>query len=323
MTKDDRNEISVLLGKKYSLHDIARAIGKSVSTISEEISRNSVKGEYDATKAEHKSKVRRGKASYRGKKIVRDSKLKKFVDQHLRDGQSPAGIAGRLKHQEKCLTAVSKNTIYRYAQSAYGPVIGVHMPKRKRRGKRKKVTQLEDRVFIDKRPKNIEERQRVGHVEADFIVSGKDGTGVFLTVVDRKIRVAFVEQIVDVSTDAVHDACLSVQERFPEMKSMTVDNDILFQMHQTLSSALKVPIYFCHPYHSWEKGSIENVNKQIRKFIPKGSNLSLYDEEEIRAIETYLNSRFMECLTYKTPSEKLAEHRKRVRQNKKRRKAPS
>lgn len=266
---------------------------------------------YNPEKADRKSKNRRKSASYRGKKIVRDAALHRFVDQHLREGQSPRAIAGRLKFQEKHLATVGKDTIYRYARSAYAPVIGVDIPKRKRARKRKKITQLEDRIFIDKRPKNIGERKYIGDVEVDFIVSGKEGTGVLLGVVCRKTRIAFLELITDVRIDAVHAALLNVQRRFPEMQSMTLDNDILFQMHKVLGALLNVPIYFCHPYHSWEKGSIENVNKQIRKFIPKGSDLSLYDKEEIQAIEIFLNNRFMECLKYKTPSEKLAQHKKR------------
>ena len=101
------------------------------------------------------------------------------------------------------------------------------------------------------------------------------------------------------------------------MKTLTIDNDILFQMHKTLEKLLKVKIYFCHPYHSWEKGSIENVNKYIRKFIPKGDDLSKYNKEEISIIESKCNERFMECLRYATPSEKLKEYRKRKKRTKK------
>ena len=98
------------------------------------------------------------------------------------------------------------------------------------------------------------------------------------------------------------------------MKTLTLDNDILFKMHQTLGKLLNVKIYFCHPYHSWEKGSIENVNMEIRKFIPKGSDLSQYDQEYIQAVEDYVNERFMKCLKYATPEEKLNEYRKNKKQ---------
>ena len=159
----------------------------------------------------------------------------------------------------------------------------------------------------------------MGDVEADFIVSGRNGKGILLVVVDRKLRVAFLEPIRRVTIDAVHAAFARIKQRFPEMRTASIDNDLLFQMHQTLEQLLDIRIYFCHPYHSWEKGSVENANKIIRKFIPKGSDLSRYDEEEIKAAEEFLNDRFMKCLEYATPKEMLEKHRRRKAQQKKQR----
>ena len=93
------------------------------------------------------------------------------------------------------------------------------------------------------------------------------------------------------------------------MKTITLDNDILFRMHKALSSFLGLKIYFCRPYHSWEKGSIENVNRFIRKYIPKGSDLSRYSQNEISLVEKKCNDRFMKCLNYQTPGEALSEYR--------------
>lgn len=249
-------------------------------------------------------------ASYRGKKIAMHNELREFVDGALGDGQSPEAISGRIKYQEKHLLYVSKDTVYRYLKSPYGKLIGIKWKKKIRPKKSRKVTKLKDRVFIDKRPKIIEKRDRAGDMEADFIVSGKSGKGIILTAVCRKLRTTFAELILDVSIDEVHLAFARIKKRFPEMKTLTLDNDILFKMHKTLEKLLNVKIYFCHPYHSWEKGSIENVNKEIRKSIPKGSDLSRYDPEFIQNIEEHLNQRFMECLEYKTPEEKLNEYRK-------------
>lgn len=236
--------------------------------------------------------------------------LRDFVDGATGDGQSPEAIAGRLKHQERHLPYVSKNTIIRYLDSPHGALIGVKWKRKLRRGSVGKSKKLSDRVFIDKRPKIVESRKRVGDTEADFIVSGKSGAGVLLSVVCRKLRVVFLELVTDVSIDEVHTAFERVKERFPEMKTITLDNDILFRMHKTLAKLLSVKIYFCHPYHSWEKGSVENANRAIRKYIPKGSNLSKYDSEFIQGLEDHLNGRFMKCLKYKTPREVLDAYRK-------------
>lgn len=308
-----------MLRKKYSLRDITRALNRSISTISEEIQRNAVKGVYDPRKAHQKAYTRRHRASYRGKKIVNHQELKQFVEQSLLDGQSPEAIAGRIKYHERHLPNVSKDTIYRFLRSPYGKVIGLKLRKKKYRKKRPEVTQLKDRVFINKRPAIIEKRGRVGDLEIDFIVSGRTGKGVLLVAVDRKIRVVFLELILNVTVDNVHSACERIQKRFPEMKSLTLDNDLLFQAHKTLEKLLGVPIYFCHPYHSWEKGTVENRNKIIRQFIPKGSDLSQYNHQEIKAVEDYLNDRYLKCLKYATPKEKLDSHRRRDKSTKKQR----
>lgn len=185
------------------------------------------------------------------------------------------------------------------------------MKKKKRLKIGVKKKKLSDRTFIDKRPKIIEKRGRVGDAEADFIVACKSGKGVLLVVVCRKLRVAFLEIIHDVSIDEVHKAFLRIKKRFPELRSLTLDNDILFRMHKTLSRLLGMKIYFCHPYHSWEKGEVENTNRFIRKYIPKGSDLSRYTKEEIIEIENRCNRRFMKCLGYATPREKLDEYRRK------------
>lgn len=298
-----------MLQKKYSLRDIARALSRSASSISDEVRKNSVKEIYDPHKAQTKVSVRRHNASWRGKKIVKNDKLRQFVEQNLLDGQSPEAIAGRIKRHEKKLPNISKDTIYRYLRSPYGKAVGLLLKKKKRPKGRRKVSKLKDRIFIDKRPKIIEKRIRVGDAEADFIVSGKGGKGVLLGVVDRKLRAAFLEIIHRVAIDEVHGAFARIKNRFPEMKTLSLDNDILFQMHKTLEKLLNVKIYFCHPYHSWEKGSVENVNKVIRKFIPKGNNLMKYSADEIQTIENFLNSRYMQCLRYATPKEKLKKYR--------------
>jgi transposase, IS30 family len=306
-----------LLKKKYSCREIAHALSRSISTISNEIHENSVKGKYDPVKAQHKAYTKRHDASFRGKKIVGNRKLRKFIEQNLLDGQSPEAISGRIKHHKKELPNVSKNTVYRFLRSPYGKVIGLKLKKKKYRKKRPKVTKLEDRVFIDTRPQIIEKRGRVGDVEIDFIVSGRGGKGILMVAVDRKLRVVFLELILKVTVDNVHAACERIKKRFPELKSVTLDNDILFQMHQVLQRLLGVPIYFCHPYHSWEKGSVENRNKIIRQFITKGSDLSQYKKDEIKTVEEYLNDRYLKCLKYATPREKLRQYRTRKKKIKK------
>jgi transposase, IS30 family len=243
-------------------------------------------------------------------KIVSNKEIQSFVDNKLYDDQSPEVIAGRINTQESFDISVSKDSIYRYINSIYGRKIEVYRQKKKQRRRKRIVIHptLLDRVFIDKRPKYINDRIRFGDMEADFVVSGKGGSGILLVVVDRRSRMVFLVLIKVVNILNVHDALIGIQKRYPYMKSVTLDNDILFRKHKELSGLLNVPLYFCHPYHSWEKGTVENANKYIRRDIPKGKDLSKYSDEQIRSLEEKLNRRSMKCLNYKTPYEVLQEY---------------
>ena len=302
------------------MREIAKELKRSVSTISDEITRNNVKGTYESRKAHHKSYVRRKNSKFQGMKITFDKQLREFVEKHLYDDQSPTAISGRLKYQEKELAYVSKESVYRYIKSVYGRKIESFRKRRKKKGRKRPAeqTKLTNRVFIDKRPKHIEKRLRAGHAEADFIESGKSGKGIILVVVDRKMRVAFLEQILTVTIANVHKAFLKIKGRFPELESITADNDILLQKHRELERMLQVKIYFCHPYHSWEKGTVENTNKYIRRDIPKGSNISAYSKVFIKKLEDKLNRRILECLQHLTPIEALKEVRDKRKKRRRR-----
>jgi IS30 family transposase len=273
---------------------------------------NSVKGKYDPKKAHYKARLRRQDSKYQGMKIVRNSDLQNFVDKNLYDDQSPEAISNRLKNIEKNLPYVSKDSVYRYIKSVYGRRIEAYRNRTKTRRwrRRAKSKKLKDRTFIDKRPAFINKRYGLGHMEADFIESGKSGKGVLLVVVDRKTRITFIERIIKADIKNVHKAFAKIKQRYPEMKTLTLDNDILFQKHKELEKLLRVKIYFCNPYHSWEKGTVENVNGIIRRHISKGSNISKYSKQYIMGIEAKLNRRFLKCLDSLTPCEALEKKRK-------------
>jgi transposase, IS30 family len=295
-------------------------MGRATSAVWNEWKRNGVKGRYIAKKAHHKAYVRRKYSKYQGKKIVDHGDLKEAVDGLLRLGLSPETVAGRVTYRLKHVPSISRESVARYLGSVYGRRIEAirsrlkAKPKAKRRGKHRK---LDGRTFIEKRPKHIEKRMRVGDAESDFIVSGKSGKGILLVVVDRKLRKKFIERILPVSIGNVERGFLRIKKRYPEMKTATTDNDILLAKHIRLAKLLKVKIYFCHPYHSWEKGTVENANRTIRQFIPKGSDVSKYSKRFIERLEHRLNDRPMKCLGYRTPNEAMAHHRRRQK-NKKR-----
>lgn len=269
-----------------------------------------MKKEYDPQKAHHKAYVRRKYSKYQGMRIIQSDGLRRYVEEKLLDDFSPEQISKRIHKKENHLPSVSKNTIYRFVESPYGRRLEAHRRKRKYRPKkREKSLSITERVFIDQRPKVVQLRQRIGDVEGDFIVSGKSGKGSLLTVRDRKSRALFIEKILPVTISKMEEAFVQIKKRFPEMRTLTLDNDILFRHHQRLEQLLSVKIYFCHPYHSWEKGSIEEGNRQIRKYIPKGSDISKYSTQAIGLLEQKLNNRPLKCLDYETPTEVLKQYR--------------
>ncbi len=297
-------------------------MGRAKSALWKEVSRNTVNGRYDPRKAAHKAYARRKYANYQGKKIVHNRPLRNEVDGRLLDGQSPEAIAGYLKrNRKKKKDRASKNAVYRYLASVYGRRIETQLwlwkHKRGWRRRRRNTKSLSERTFIDKRPKRINERRHIGDGEADFIVSGKTGKGVLLTVADHRSRATFIETITRVTIQHMHDAFVRIKQRFPELATITTDNDLLFARHKELETLLGVTIYFCHPYHSWEKGTIENANGVIRRDIPKGSDLSRYSKHFLKALEAKLNRRPMKVIDFRTPQEMLDTHRRRVKKKQK------
>ncbi len=280
--------------------------------------------QYDARKAQTKAAVRRKAAKYQAKKIVVKQELQTFIDEALLAGRSPQSIAGRLKAglAPAGLPYVSRDTIETYIRSAHGRRIEYELrvlklkQGRKRRRKRPgsvRAPRGDEKVYIDDRPAVITNRERVGDLEVDFIVSGKSGSGYGLTAADRKLRVGFIRKILPVTVANALRALQDIKRQFPELTSITTDNDILWLYHKRLEAILGVPFYFCHSYSSWEKGSVENYNGEARKYIRKGSDISQYSEAYMQMVETKLNSRWMEVLSYKTPGESLDEYRTKAR----------
>jgi IS30 family transposase len=238
--------------------------------------------------------------------------------------QSPGAIAGRLKAGlEPGLPYVSRDTIETYIKSVHGRRIEYQLKVlkagQKHRNKRRRPYTPppgDPKIYIDDRPDVIKNRERVGDLEVDFIVSGKAGKGYALTAADRKLRVGFIRKILPVTVANALKALQDIKRVFPELTSITTDNDILWRFHKQLEKALGVPFYFCDPYASWQKGGVENYNGEARVYVKKGSDISQYGEVYIATVETKLDNRYMKVLGYKTPKEALEEYRKQCSDSK-------
>lgn len=309
LKKAERLEIAILLKKGYSIREIAGVLNRDPGTVSREIRTNNVKGVYDPAKANLKAWTKRKYSKYQGMKVVRDNRLRDYVEEKIKADWSPEEIAGRLREVDTFLTYASHRVIYKFVHSNYGGYqLEQHLRHHQRRKKYLKVTQLTDRVFIDARPQIIEEKQRFYDWEGDFIVSGKNGAGALLVLYERKSQLVITRKIMSRSPKVVNQIFKEITGGEICFNSLTLDNDISFRRHLELSKTIGAPIYFCHPYHSWEKGGVENMNKLIRQYVPKSSDISKYSEEYILGVESKLNNRPRKNLGYKTPLEVLKEN---------------
>jgi IS30 family transposase len=307
--KAERLEIAILLSKGYGIREIARVLKRSSGTISDEIKRNSINGIYDPKKAQYKAYRKRKYSKYQGMKVVRDDALREYVKEKMENDWSPEEISGRLKEIDKGIKYASCGAIYKFVYSVYGRRMERYLRyKGKKKRRREKVGQLKNRVFIDERPKIIEEKRRFGDWEGDFIVSGKNGKGALIVLYERITMYTVIGKLLTRDCKTINRHLREMINGFICFNSLTVDNDISFTKHQELSRTLGCPVYFCHPYHSWEKGGVENVNGLIRQYILKGSDISKYDDEYIKEMETKINNRPRKTLRYKTPLEVMIEN---------------
>lgn len=305
ITYAERKEIKFYLDKGYSHKKIAEILKRGRNSISYEIKINSTNGVYDPDKADRKAKTRRKNSKYQGMKVVQNKELWDYVENKIKRYWSPENISDRIKNIDKNIKYISSKGIYKFLYSSYGgmlPRFLFYKGKIRKPKNHNKVTQLQDRVFIDKRPKSIGNRRYFGDYEGDFIVSGRSGKGVLLVLYERKSKYFIMKRFMVQKIEGVHQYIFEVTGGVV-MNSLTLDNDIVFKKHKQLSELLGKPVYFCHPYHSWEKGGVENTNKLIRRFIDKGSDISKYTDEYIQWVQNILNNKPRKCLKAKTPLE--------------------
>ena len=309
LSLSDRAQVEILLGKGYTQRDIAGVLGRDPGTVSREL-RRKVNGRYSARKAHHKAYVKRKYSKFQGMKIREDMKLEAYITNYLKLGWSPEQVAGRVA-DERGLKRVSHTTIYSWLRSVQGRKLEAELKKfKKKRGKKKraKVIELEGRIFIDQRPKSVDARRYYGDWEGDFIVSGKGSKTALLVLHERKSRYVLLKKIRHKTAAAVEKTLVEMIRPLTNFKSLTLDNDVAFVHHEKISGDIGAPLFFCHPYASWEKGGVENSNLYIRRWIPKGANIAEWSNRDIQNIEWWMNSLPRKVLGFRTPEEVMAKH---------------
>lgn len=305
----ERDRIAILLAEKTSLRSIAKILGRGVSSISEEVKRNSVNGVYSSISAQILSE-KRNKVS---RKInpLKGQKTYSFVAERLRSGWSPQQISGRLKRENKGKTVICHETIYRYIYSEEGKqknlseyLVRHHFRRRRWHTRHLYQRGIQGRVSIHLRPKEVEKRKSFGHWEGD-VVEGKDHKRSIQTILERKTRFYQAKILERIDSEYGFKAQYGLLVKFPQKarKTLTLDNGKENYNHQKLVNLLGIQTYFCDPYCSWQRGSNENHNGVLRRYIPKRTDLTDLYPGELEAIIEEINQRPRKCLNYETPKE--------------------
>lgn len=296
--------IEKMLKKGNSFGEISRTLERGLSTISEEVNGNGGRDLYSAKQADHRAYLLQYWKKKNCNKVAMDGHLSRFIEKKLSCGWSPETISSRLEIQSG-LKYASAKSIRKFIDKRSGLERYLFwerndMKSGRKRGKGKYLNDP-DRKWIDMRPYKAE--YEYGHWEGDFIVS-KYNSFVFLVLVEKFSKQVLLAILPNRKNDLVNRTIKNLlQNRI--VKTLTLDNDIAFAKWKELEIFIQAKVYFCQPYHSWEKGLVENTNRWIRQFIPKKTNLQLISTQELKSIEDWFNHTPRQCLNGETPYEIL------------------
>ena len=328
LSEGERYKIEALSKRGLRASEIGKELGRDRRTIEREIAqgltvqRNSDWTEREVYLADVAQRKHTEKASNKGRglKIGHDHALARYIEQKIgEEGWSPDAVIGSIKEQGlEFKTALSTKTVYNMIDRGdFLNLTNKNLPVKRNGGKRgyNKVGRVAlnntKGRSIAERPSEVEDREEHGHWEMDCVV-GKQGTAAALLVMtERASRMELIFKLPSKTQAEVLNVLNALeaehQAHFPVMfKSFTMDNGAEFLNMQALeqsvlnADAKRTTCYYAHPYSSWERGSNENANKLIRRFIPKGTDIGQYSVEDIKRIEQWMNNYPRKILGYKT-----------------------
>lgn len=306
LTYEQRYTIEILLQSNESKSSIANKLNLNKSVISREVKRNS-----DQRSGEYKAKLAQKKYCER---LVTKPKRKKAtteliakIEDLIKEDYSPEQVTGVLKKRQE--PHLSHEWIYQHIwkdKKAKGDLHN-HLRRQGRRYRKRGASKdnrgvIKDRVSIEKRPKIVEKRERFGDLEVDLII-GKNHKQAILTINDRASGVLKMRKIPSKEAKVVSHAIIEeLQEWSPYIKTITADNGKEFAAHKDVAEQLGIDFYFARPYHSWERGSNENLNGLIRQYFKKSSPFETITKQRIKEIETKLNRRPRKRFNFENPT---------------------
>ena len=303
---EDRIAIRYGLFKKMSIREISRMLRRNPSTISREIKRGiSLDGTYFAESTQrmiNKRKLNNMRFRKGNIPIVHE-----YIKKKLKDKQSPKQIQNHIL--EDTGYYLGKDAIYDHIYKTGIELTELltrkHKRKQKQKGNKVEKHLIPNRIDIDYRPIEADMRLEFGHFEADTIVSCKGSKSALLVVVDRLSRRTKIKKLERKLADLTSSSIVVALSEYniTHLHTITYDNGCEFVEHEKVNKILQMKSYFCKPFHSWEKGMVENINGLIRRWFPKGTNFDFVSDEEIQKVEDWINNREFEVLNWLTPNQ--------------------
>jgi IS30 family transposase len=306
MSTYQRIELAALYRNGHGVNDISKQLNLHRSTIYRELKRNSKpRGSYDAYYANNLSEIRKERFS-KNRKLT--SKMIVVIKDKLENQQwSPEQINGYCNQNN--IPMVSHERIYQYIyqDKKNGGNLFKHLRTgekkyKKRYGKHKnpKII-IKNKVSIDERPEEINNKQRYGDWEIDTII-GKNNKGAIVTIVERKSNFILIRKLKGKNATQLAKETIRLLMPYKELvHSITSDNGTEFANHEYIAKKLKAKFYFAHPYSSWERGLSEYSNKLIRQYIPKKSVFDDFSTEYLNLVNIKNNNRPRKLLNFVSP----------------------
>ncbi len=319
LTVEERIELSRLHKQGQSLRDIAKVLGRSPSTLSRELKRNSTPTKVWPRGYEPAHALAERRRHWDNRyKLTRDPMLQRYVHDHLQQGLSPEQIAGSLAlHQGHCV--ISHEAIYRfiYHRSAQKDYWHRLLPRRKsRRGKLGQrggspINHMQQRVSIHDRSADVLDRSIPGHWEGDLMLFQRYGQAILFTH-ERTSRLLLATQQPNKAAAPVIRQLLRQFQSLPDTlgRSITFDNGTEFAYHYQINHQLGIPTYFCDPHSPWQKGGIENAIGRMRRVLPRKTDLATITPSHLDKLIARYNHTPRKCLGFRTPAEVFCQHLK-------------
>jgi IS30 family transposase len=318
---DERRTLFRMVEARRPVGEIAARLGRHPSTIYRELGRNRFRdGDrgfcgYFPLNAQDLARRRR----QRRRKLAMNDGLRAHVAERLEAGWSPQQIAGRLKREPTDGEAsVCHETIYRHVYGPEGRQDGLyrHLPKARRRrgrryGRKPRASPIPRERWIENRPAEVGTRETFGHWEADLLIFGKQaGKANVTSLIERTSRFTFLLANADKRSAAVIAGIAAALRPLPgdARRTVTFDRGGEFAAYPRLASELAVASYFCDPHSPWQKGSVENANGRVRRFLPRHCEPEALARVRLRRHADRLNDTPRRCLGYRTPREVFEQH---------------